>query len=101
MKAPTKEHERKHNKKFAKSSSRRLTCVILMSFWKKFTYCSCSAGSCSRCVHAAPSKRRYLFRLVLKHHGTLRGHKGVKFLYECVMGMRKHEGHGCILADEM
>lgn len=26
---------------------------------------------------------------------------GVKFLYECVMGMRKHEGQGCILADEM
>ena len=26
---------------------------------------------------------------------------GVKFLYECVMGLREHEGHGCILADEM
>jgi len=26
---------------------------------------------------------------------------GVMFLYECVMGLRKHEGHGCILADEM
>lgn len=26
---------------------------------------------------------------------------GVKFLYECVMGLRKHEGQGCILADEM
>lgn len=22
-------------------------------------------------------------------------------MYECVMGMRKHEGQGCILADEM
>ncbi|KAF8520381.1 SNF2 family N-terminal domain-containing protein [Hysterangium stoloniferum] len=33
----------------------------------------------------------------------LRPHQsdGVKFLYECVMGMRKHEGQGCILADEM
>ncbi|KAL0581838.1 helicase [Marasmius crinis-equi] len=28
-------------------------------------------------------------------------HEGVKFLYECVMGLRKHEGQGCILADEM
>uniref|UniRef100_A0A0W0FFX5 Uncharacterized protein n=1 Tax=Moniliophthora roreri TaxID=221103 RepID=A0A0W0FFX5_MONRR len=28
-------------------------------------------------------------------------HEGVKFLYECVMGLRKHEGNGCILADEM
>jgi hypothetical protein len=27
--------------------------------------------------------------------------RGVKFLYECVMGFRKHEGQGCILADEM
>ncbi|KAG9018091.1 helicase [Tulasnella sp. 427] len=33
----------------------------------------------------------------------LRPHQaeGVKFLYESVMGMRKHEGYGCILADEM
>lgn len=22
-------------------------------------------------------------------------------MYECVMGLRKHEGNGCILADEM
>ena len=28
-------------------------------------------------------------------------HEGVKFMYECVMGLRKHEGQGCILADEM
>ncbi|KAF8197967.1 RAD54B protein [Pholiota molesta] len=27
--------------------------------------------------------------------------QGVSFLYECVMGLRKHEGQGCILADEM
>ncbi|KAI9442270.1 SNF2 family N-terminal domain-containing protein [Lactarius indigo] len=33
----------------------------------------------------------------------LRPHQveGVKFMYECVMGLRKHEGQGCILADEM
>ncbi|KIK99085.1 hypothetical protein PAXRUDRAFT_823120 [Paxillus rubicundulus Ve08.2h10] len=33
----------------------------------------------------------------------LRPHQmeGVHFLYECVMGLRKHEGQGCILADEM
>ncbi|TDL24190.1 hypothetical protein BD410DRAFT_745512 [Rickenella mellea] len=38
---------------------------------------------------------------VLARH--LRPHQieGVKFLYECVMGIRKHEGQGCILADEM
>lgn len=26
---------------------------------------------------------------------------GVRFMYEAVMGMRKHEGQGCILADDM
>ncbi|CAK5281379.1 unnamed protein product [Mycena citricolor] len=33
----------------------------------------------------------------------LRPHQieGIKFMYECVMGLRKHEGQGCILADEM
>ncbi|KAI0320767.1 P-loop containing nucleoside triphosphate hydrolase protein [Amylostereum chailletii] len=33
----------------------------------------------------------------------LRPHQieGVRFMYECVMGLRKHEGQGCILADEM
>ncbi|SRR5258708_1890527 len=33
----------------------------------------------------------------------LRPHQreGVTFMYECVMGMRKHDGEGCILADEM
>lgn len=35
--------------------------------------------------------------------GKLREHQreGVKFLYECVMGMRQHSGEGAILADEM
>ncbi|KAF8441415.1 P-loop containing nucleoside triphosphate hydrolase protein [Boletus edulis BED1] len=38
--------------------------------------------------------------IVAKH---LRPHQieGLCFLYECVMGLRKHEGQGCILADEM
>ncbi|KAI5307885.1 helicase, partial [Ascosphaera atra] len=33
----------------------------------------------------------------------LRDHQkeGVKFMYECVMGMRPFEGEGCILADDM
>ena len=40
------------------------------------------------------------FALALK----VNSHKavsGVKFMYDCVMGLRKHEGQGCILADEM
>ncbi|KAA1474331.1 hypothetical protein DENSPDRAFT_840910 [Dentipellis sp. KUC8613] len=33
----------------------------------------------------------------------LRPHQieGVRFMYDCVMGLRRHEGQGCILADEM
>ena len=33
----------------------------------------------------------------------LRPHQreGVQFLFECVMGLRGFEGHGCILADDM
>ena len=27
--------------------------------------------------------------------------QGVAFMYESVMGLKKHEGQGCILADEM
>ena len=38
---------------------------------------------------------------ILSKH--LRDHQreGVKFLYECVMGLREFDGEGCILADEM
>ncbi|KAI0723311.1 SNF2 family N-terminal domain-containing protein [Earliella scabrosa] len=38
---------------------------------------------------------------VLARHLRPHQKEGVQFLYECVMGMRKHEGQGCILADEM
>jgi DNA repair and recombination protein RAD54B len=38
---------------------------------------------------------------ILSQH--LRDHQreGVKFMYECVMGMKAFDGQGCILADEM
>ncbi|KAF8518738.1 SNF2 family N-terminal domain-containing protein [Gautieria morchelliformis] len=64
MKAPSKNHEAKHNKK-----NLPVIPVVIDPILSRF----------------------------------LRPHQidGVKFLYECVMGMRKHEGHGCILADEM
>ncbi|KAI0771634.1 SNF2 family N-terminal domain-containing protein [Trametes elegans] len=38
---------------------------------------------------------------VLGRHLRPHQKEGVQFLYECVMGLRKHEGQGCILADEM
>ncbi|KAG7450934.1 uncharacterized protein BT62DRAFT_1071552 [Guyanagaster necrorhizus] len=64
MKAPTKEHTQKYNKKNGAILPVVLDPVIA---------------------------------------SKLRPHQieGVKFMYECVMGLRKHEGRGCILADEM
>ncbi|KAI0335474.1 hypothetical protein GY45DRAFT_1316794 [Cubamyces sp. BRFM 1775] len=38
---------------------------------------------------------------VLSRHLRPHQKEGVQFMYECVMGLRKHEGQGCILADEM
>ncbi|CCM04369.1 uncharacterized protein FIBRA_06542 [Fibroporia radiculosa] len=64
MKAPSKEHAAKHNKK-------NLPVVDVV---------------------VDPILARHL-----RPHQV----EGVKFLYECVIGLRKHEGYGCILADEM
>ncbi|KIY62493.1 hypothetical protein CYLTODRAFT_438881 [Cylindrobasidium torrendii FP15055 ss-10] len=51
------------------------------------------------------TKQRPIIDVVLDPNvtHTLRPHQveGIKFMYECVMGLRKHEGQGCILADEM
>ncbi|KAJ3901407.1 SNF2 family N-terminal domain-containing protein [Lentinula edodes] len=64
MKAPTKEHMERYNKK-----QRPVVPVVLDPI---------------------------LARRLRPHQ-----REGVKFMYECVMGLRKHEGQGCILADEM
>ncbi|KAF9467257.1 SNF2 family N-terminal domain-containing protein [Collybia nuda] len=64
MKAPTKEHMKKFNKK-------NLPVVPVV-------------------LDPVLARR-------MRPHQT----EGVKFLYESVMGLRKHEGQGCILADEM
>ncbi|KAI0832427.1 P-loop containing nucleoside triphosphate hydrolase protein [Trametes gibbosa] len=64
MKAPSKEHERKFNKK-------NLPVVPVV------------------------------IDPVISRHLRPHQKEGVQFLYECVMGLRKHEGQGCILADEM
>ncbi|KAJ3788608.1 P-loop containing nucleoside triphosphate hydrolase protein [Lentinula aff. detonsa] len=64
MKAPTKEHIERYNKK-----ERPVVPVVLDPI---------------------------LARRLRPHQ-----REGVKFMYECVMGLRKHEGQGCILADEM
>ena len=38
---------------------------------------------------------------ILGKHLRKHQREGVKFLYECVMGLRDFDGQGCILADEM
>jgi len=51
--------------------------------------------------HGAYSKQdQYVPKVLAK---WLRSHQreGVKFMYECVMGMRDFDGQGCILADDM
>jgi DNA repair and recombination protein RAD54B len=53
---------------------------------------------------AAPKGKQLVDVIVDPYIGRhLREHQrdGVKFLYECVMGMRSHDGQGAILADEM
>jgi hypothetical protein len=63
---------------------------------------------CSRCLRSylvAEDETSPERRLVL--HGQafilpfLSFYIGLMFLYESVMGLRRHEGQGCILADEM
>ncbi|EXJ61740.1 DNA repair and recombination protein RAD54B [Cladophialophora yegresii CBS 114405] len=53
----------------------------------------------------SPPEGRQTVDVVLDPHvaKTLRPHQreGVKFLYECVMGLKDFDGQGCILADEM
>ncbi|KAJ6558570.1 SNF2 family N-terminal domain-containing protein [Mycena vulgaris] len=76
MKAPTKDHMKRFNKK-----NLPVVAVVLDPI-------------------LAPRMRAHqiegrLFLIVLLFN------IGVKFMYECVMGLRKHEGQGCILADEM
>ena len=47
--------------------------------------------------HQVEGQLAYPLALEVNFHTA----SGVKFMYDCVMGLRKHEGQGCILADEM
>jgi hypothetical protein len=64
--------------------------------------------SCSGCPRSylvtedetSPKRRLVLHGHVFVHLFLL-CYIGLMFLYESVMGLRRHEGQGCILADEM
>ena len=69
-------------------------------------YRACGFGSNNCTTSETASKRGYIADALdlvenTGSHFILFIISGVRFLYECVMGMRKHEGQGCILADEM
>lgn len=99
MKAPTKEHKSLFNKKYVYPTP-------TLSFFNVIP------------LRNLPVIPVVLDPILVRHlrphqiEGQLRGLSesqslfiagplGVRFLYECVMSMRKHEGQGCILADEM
>ena len=99
MKAPTKEHSTRFNKKCATPHSAALEYSSHQNF-QVLTHCSCCYRSDSGTpVETAPSRRSAHFPTGVIVNST--AILGVKFMYECVMGLRKHEGQGCILADEM
>ncbi len=99
MKAPTKEHKSLFNKKYVYPNHtpslfnivppRNLPVVpvVLDPILAR---------------HLRPHQVEGRLRVLSESQSLLTvGPLGVRFLYECVMSMRKHEGQGCILADEM
>lgn len=63
---------------------------------------------CSRCPRSylvaedeTSPERRLILQGQAFIHSFLLFYIGLMFLYESVMGLRRHEGQGCILADEM
>jgi DNA repair and recombination protein RAD54B len=98
MKAPTEEHSNRFNKKYATPQSAV----------SEYSY------EISRTLPIVPVVIDPILARRLRPH-QIEGHltflprgivnseaiSGVKFMYDCVMGLRKHEGQGCILADEM
>ena len=99
MKAPTEEHSNRFNKKCATPQSTAL---------------EYPSHENSRSLPIVPVVIDPILARRLRPH-QIEGHltflpmgmanseaiSGVKFMYDCVMGLRKHEGQGCILADEM
>ncbi|TBU32764.1 P-loop containing nucleoside triphosphate hydrolase protein [Dichomitus squalens] len=82
MKAPSKEHQAKFNKK-----KLPVVPVVVDPILAR---------------HLRPHQKEGKLIIFLKCSIMLSTVRlGVQFLYECVMGLRKHEGQGCILADEM
>lgn len=99
MKAPTKEHAAKHNKKYSTfSHSSRVVPLTMTSGIYRLSTLSLTRSLLGVSV---PIRWKVCTRSSKLSRALNAAFLGVRFLYECVMGLRKHEGHGCILADEM
>ena len=81
MPKPSKEHEKKYNK----------WGIVCRPYLCTNTYLI------SRSAQVTPVVVDPIIAKKLRPHQR----EGVIFMYESVMGMRKHDGQGCILADEM
>jgi len=100
MKEPTKAHMKKYNKRFGCRhifttsavfiSIRNLAVVpvVVDPILSRKMRPHQKEGTCLFCSRPA---------IYVKYTTST----GVMFMYESVMGLRKHEGQGCILADEM
>ena len=99
MKSPTKEHIKKFNKRQTLNSCLLYNRSLLM-IQKPPGYSRCPRSYFVTEDETSPERRLILHGHTFLHL-FLSFYIGVMFLYESVMGLRRHEGQGCILADEM
>ncbi|KAI0812391.1 SNF2 family N-terminal domain-containing protein [Irpex lacteus] len=95
MPAPNADHIARYNKK----------CVSLPSHLPVFFSSVSPSSSSSSLLRDEETQNAPVVPVVIDPvlARRLREHQveGVKFMYECVMAMKGHDGRGCILADEM
>ena len=100
MKAPSKEHQAKYNKKSVFKRNAMMPADNETSLRSLPVVPVVVDPVLSR--HLRPHQKEGTHQHSSEHSIEVLIHLiGVQFMYECVMGLRKHEGQGCILADEM
>jgi DNA repair and recombination protein RAD54B len=100
MKAPTEEHLNRFNKKYVTPPSAAFERSYGTGFPRSLpTVPVVIDPILARRLRPHQVEGQVAYRPVIevKSHTV----SGIKFMYDCVMGLRKHEGQGCILADEM
>jgi DNA repair and recombination protein RAD54B len=103
MRTPTEEHSNRFNKKWVTPSlppSTALEYSILTEISRSLPVVPVVIDPIlARRLRPHQVEGQLAYLLVLE--ASSQSISGVKFMYDCVMGLRKHEGQGCILADEM